>query len=271
MMQVFLHLGFHKTATSSAQAFLHENRELIWPRAALALPGRMRAVSHAVFEHCFARNARSAEAITAAMRAFLSGLTLGPKRRLIISAENLLGPMPLGLDPAPYPAAGESIAALLAAFEVFDWPVEVTLYFSTRAQASWVESIWAHQARKDQLVPFCEDLESFRAGLDQMPLRAQLARICAALPGQKVVSHDVSEFASMRFGAGQPFVDFLSLPRDVQDQFVAVPARNVAPPRAVTEELIALNRVDLLDAELAAAKRAVLQRAGLIAPEGETF
>ena len=262
MMQVLLHLGFHKTATSTAQAFLHENRALVWPRAALALPGRMQAVAQAVFSHGFARNADSAAAITAAMRAFLAGLTLTPNRRLIISAENLLGPMPLGLAPAPYPEAVASTRALLAGFDGLDWPVSVTLYLSTRAQATWAESLWAHQVRKDQLIPFCETLADFRARLDRVPLSEQLARLRAALPETRIITHDLADFGTMPFGAGQPFVDFLAPPREVQDQFRPVPPTNVAPSRAVTEELLALNRSGLFDLELSAAKAAVLARAG---------
>lgn len=261
-MQVLLHLGFHKTATSTAQAFLHENRALIWPRAALALPGRMKPVEQAVFAHGFAPSAASAQGITAAMRAFLAGLTLTPKRRLIISAENLLGPMPVGLSAAPYPEAVASLRAILAGFDGLDWPVSVTVYFSTRAQAAWGESLWAHQVRKDQLIPFSESLSDFRARLDRVPLADQLAQLRAALPETQITTHDVADFDTMRFGAGQPFVDFLALPKQVQDQFRPVPRANAAPPHAVTEELLALNRSGLFDLDLSAAKAAVLARAG---------
>jgi hypothetical protein len=261
-MQVLLHLGFHKTGTSSAQGFLHANRTLIWPQAALVLPGRIRPVAHAVFNHGFERTRTSLSEITTAMRGVLAAMTLGPKRRIVISSENLLGPMPLGLTEAPYPEAAAIVRALLDGFAGLGWSVEVTLYLSTRAQEGWAESLWAHQARKTQPVPFAEDLASFRARLGRVPLAAQLDSLRAGLPEGRFLVHDCADFAAMRFGAGQPFVDFLALPKPLQDQFRPVPRKNVSPPRPVTEELIALNRSALGADALAEAKRALLARAG---------
>lgn len=262
-MQVFLHLGFHKTGTSSAQMFLHENRALIWPRAALVLPGRIRTVAHAVFSHHYERDAGSLAAITAAMRDFLRTMTLGPKRRILISAENLLGPMPRGLTPAPYPDAVAILRALIAGFDAFDWPVQVTLYLSTRAQATWVDSLWAHQVRKDQAIPFTEDLEGFRARMARVSQAEQLDIIRRGMAGVTLVTQDLAGFDALPFGAGQPFLEFLGLPPDQRAAFQPVFRRNVAPPRAVTEALLALNRQGLGEAELAAAKRALLAEAGL--------
>ncbi|PYF11040.1 hypothetical protein C8J30_103135 [Rhodobacter viridis] len=261
-MQVFLHLGFHKTGTSSAQMFLHENRELIWPRAALVLPGRIREVAHAVFAHHYDRDATSLAAITAAMRAFLGTMTLGPNRRILISSENLLGPMPRGVTPAPYPDAAAILRALIAGFAHFDWPVQVTLYLSTRAQGPWVDSLWAHQVRKDQPIPFTEDLESFRARMNRVSQGEQLDILRRNLAGVKLVTQDLSGFDGLPFGAGQPFLDFLALTPEQRAAFQPVFRRNVSPPRAVTEALLALNRQGLGEAELAAAKRALLAEAG---------
>ena len=260
-MQVFLHLGLHKTGTSSAQLFLQENRELIWPRAALVLPGRIRAVEGAVFAHHYNRDGGSLAAITAAMRDFLGTMALGPKRRILISSENLLGPMPRGLTPAPYPDAAAIIRALIAGFDAFDWPVQVTPYLSTRAQGSWVESLWAHQIRKDQMIPFTEDLESFRSRMNRVTQREQLAILHRDLMGIGLVTQDVSEFDGLPFGAGQPFLDFLGLTPAQRAAFRPVGRRNVAPPRAVTEALLQLNRQGLGEEALAAAKRALLAAA----------
>ena len=262
-MQVFLHTGFHKTGTSSAQLFLQENRALIWPRAALVLPGRIRDVAHAVFSHHYERDAGSLAAITAAMRTFLATMVLGPKRRILISSENLLGPMPRGLTPAPYPDAAAILRALIAGFDAFDWPVQVTLYLSTRAQGPWVDSLWAHQVRKDQMIPFTEDLESFRARMNRVSQAEQLDIIRRNVPGVKLVTQDVAGFDAQPFGAGQPFLDFLGLPPGQRAAFQPVLRRNVAPPRAVTEALLALNRQGLGEAELAAAKQALLAEGGL--------
>ncbi|PTV93774.1 hypothetical protein C8J27_11255 [Rhodobacter aestuarii] len=262
-MQVFLHPGFHKTGTTSAQAFLHENRELIWPRAALVLPKRIRDVSQACFDYAETLGAFELREITRAMRAFLADMPLNPNRRMLISAENLLGRMPLGLRDTAYPGAVNILSALIDGFAGLGWPVEVTLYLSTRERTGWVESIWAHQARKTTGKPFTRDLDDFRAAMAPVSLEAQLAEIRAGLPDVALVTHDVASFNAMRFGAGQPFVDFLNLPNHIQDQFVTVERNNVAPPMAVSERFIALNRSGLAREERTAAKRAVLFQAGM--------
>lgn len=268
MMQVFLHLGFHKTATTSAQQFLHENRELIWPRAALVLPGRIRTVAQAVFSHQY--DGQSLAAITEAMQAFLATMALGPKRRIVISSENLLGPMPRGLGPAPYPDAPAIIGALLAGFAPFGWPVEVTIYLSTRAQSAWEESLWAHHVRKRQPLPCTEDLEAFRARMRNASLAAQVKTIRQGLPGAvRLITQDVAGMAALPFGAGQPFVDFLAFPPEQRAALRVVPPGNVSPPRAVTEALLALNRRGLDEAEFAAARQALLAKARMDDPKQE--
>ncbi|RWR33029.1 hypothetical protein D2T29_08245 [Sinirhodobacter populi] len=250
-MRVLLHPGFHKTATTTAQDFLHENRKLIWPHAALVLPARIRPVTEAVF---------AGTGITAAMTAFLRGLDLTPRRTILISGENLLGRMPRGLTGAPYPDAVPNLRALLAAFAGLGWPCEVTLYLSTRDQAGWEESLWAHHARKDRDEPFTDDLASFRARVGQVSLAEQLDRIRAGLPGLRILSHDIAEFAAMPLGPGQPFVDFLALPEAQLRAFRPVAARNASLPREMTERFLALNRD--WNTDTPAAKRALRQAEG---------
>lgn len=246
-MRVLQHPGFHKTATTTAQAFLHENRALIWPHAALVLPARIRSVSEAVF---------AGGDVAGAMARFLRGLALSPRRTLILSAENLLGPMPRGGTDTPYPAALPVLRALISALGSLGWPVDLTLYFSTRAQAGWEESLWAHHARKDRSPPFTDSLAQFRARIGRLPLAEQLARIREGLPGQRIISHDIADLAQAPFGPAQPFVDFLGRAAP----FRPVAPRNAALPRPVTERLLELNRRET-GAALRAAKRAVRQAA----------
>lgn len=244
-MRVLLHPGFHKTATTTAQGFLQENSALIWPHAALVLPARIRPVSAAVF---------AGGDVAGAMRDFLAGLALSPRRTVIISAENLLGPMPRGTAALPYPAAVPALRAILGAFGELGWPVETTLYLSTRDTAGWTESLWAHHARKDRAEPFTDGLETFRARIP--PLAAEVARIRDAFPGLPLLTRDTREFAALPFGPGQPFVDFLG----IDAPFRAIAPRNPSLPRDVTEAFLDLNRTRE-GAALLRAKRALREAA----------
>ncbi len=258
-MRVFLHAGCHKTATTSAQGFLFHNRQRIWPHAALILPKRAQPVTRAVHGYLDDPTPVGLSAITGAMADLLAEMDLTPKRRLLVSAENLLGRMPMGLSPDPYPRAAPILRALLAGFERLGWPVEITIYLSTRPQAAWVESVWAHQLRKDHLFALTDDLPEFAARLSRVPLTEQIAQIAAALPDLTLQTHDLSDLAKAPFGPGQPFLDFLNLPAEKRAAFVAVPPGQIAPPRAISAELLALNRSGLDRRALAAAKRMLLE------------
>lgn len=259
MMRVFLHAGCHKTATTTAQGFLFHNRERIWPHAALILPQRAQPVTRAVHHYLDEPTSTGLVQITQTMAAVLAEMTLTPRRTILISAENLLGRMPMGLTPEPYPDAAPILRALVSAFQGLGWPVEVTLYLSTRPQADWAESVWAHQLRKDHLFPLTDDLPEFAARLSRVPLAEQVARIAAALPDMTLISHDLSDLTRAPFGPGQPFLDFLDLPAEKCAAFVPVPPGQIAPPRATSAALLALNRSELERKALAAAKRALLK------------
>ncbi|MEZ5685960.1 MAG: hypothetical protein R3D78_08710 [Paracoccaceae bacterium] len=258
MMRVFLHAGCHKTGTTSAQGFLFHNRERIWPHAALILPQRAQPVTRAVHACLDDPGPDGRVAITRAMADLLAGMDLHPKRRILVSAENLLGRMPLGLPPEPYPDAAPILRALVAAFEGLGWPVEVTIYLSTRPQKAWAESVWAHQLRKDHLFPLTDDLPEFAARLGRVPLAEQVARIAAALPDLALHHHDLADLAEAPFGPGQPFLEFLNLPAEKRAAFTPVPPGQIAPPRAISAKLLELNRSGLDRRALAAAKRALL-------------
>ncbi|SIS86492.1 hypothetical protein [Phaeovulum vinaykumarii] len=259
MMRVLLHPGFHKTGTTTAQDFLYANRKLIWPRAALVLPWRLGALEAAVFAAAFDRADASLAAVTAEMAAVLADLDLGPRRTILVSCENLLGEMPRGTGHAPYPFAAPILRAVLAAFQALPWPVEVTVHLSLRDQAAWEESVWAHQVRKTaQIVPFTEDLAPFRARLSRVPLAEQVARLQKGVRGVHFDIRDLAALSAAPFGPAQPFVDFLRLSRAQMAEFALPVPANAAPPRAVTEQLLELNRTLTDDRALAQAKRALL-------------
>ncbi len=258
MTRILLHLGFHKCATSSAQAFLHENRQRIWPTTALALPYRLRGIAKKVFWYRFERDDAALADLHASMRTFISELNLTPRRNLILSSENLLGQMPLGTLDEPYPIAVPVVRALTSAFEMLDWPYELTVYFSTRNHEDWVRSVWGHQARKRRNVRITDDLDTFQARLSKVTLQEQFARIQTALPNLTITSADIDALADKPFGVAQPFVDFLALPQAKIAEFTPAPRANQGPGLALAEQMIELNRSDLGPDALHAAKDALI-------------
>ena len=269
MTRVLLHAGFHKTATKSVQDFLTRNGRLIYPRAAIVLPARIRDITRTGFWVQDLPGPAMLARLRDEYRAFLGTLNLAaakgnPGRDLIISAENIAGRLPAGDDAdGPYPAAADLIGALVGALATLPAPVEVTVYLSLRAQDDWARSLYAHTALKRHGVRVTEDQPGFAARLGRVPLADRAAAIAAALPGCRVLIRDIADLADAPFGVAQPFVDFLRLPdADLARLERPLHLHRSADP-ALVDRMVALNRSDLDAAGLAAAKQGLMDGSGM--------
>lgn len=256
MTRVLLHAGFHKTGTTSAQDFLDRNRALIRPYAAILLHPPLTSVAHWVRDYALLPDRRRLQVIT---EEFAEALAREPLdgRDLIISHEELCGPMPLGDAAQAYPHAVPLLGALIAAF----WGAGLTdlhLHFSLRDQAEWVNSVYSHQVRKQSKVRLTEDRDRFTARLMACRLEDQVAAIRAALPDIPITASDLAQAEGV-FGPAQPFVAFLRLPPVVTARLSPPHRLMVAPDRELLARMLELNRSDLPDEALAAAKKALLQ------------
>lgn len=256
MSRVLLHAGFHKTGTTSAQDFLDRNRALIAPHAVILLHPPLTSVAHWVRDHALIPDPRRLQVIA---EEFAEALAREPLqgRDLIISHEELCGPMPLAKTAVAYPHAIPLLGTLIAALAGLGL-TELRLHFSLRDQAGWVDSVYSHQVRKQSKVRLTEDRDSFTARLMACRLEDQVAAIRAALPDVAVTTSDLSQAEGV-FGPACPFVDFLRLPPEVTAQLLPPRRLMVAPGRAVLARMLELNRSDLADEALAAAKKALLQ------------
>lgn len=122
-LDVILHVGAHRTGTTSLQSWLMQNSDLL-ARAGIAVwgPDRTRAGLFAGLtkrpdaitqeDDCLAR--RSA----ARIRAELAALAEAGTRQLIVSDENMLGTMPMNIDQATlYPDARARLDRIAEAFD----------------------------------------------------------------------------------------------------------------------------------------------------------
>ncbi|MDO5630654.1 MAG: hypothetical protein Q4G22_02330 [Paracoccus sp. (in: a-proteobacteria)] len=261
MSRVLLHPGFHKTGTKSVQQFLWANGPLIWPHTALILPARITELTRLAFAQTRAPSPHNLAALGDEMRQFIGGLSLArpgkTPRDVIISAENLIGPMPRG-DGPPYPATALILTELVAALRETIDATEVTIHLSLRDQTAWARSIHAHHARRLNGPRMTASAADLATELARWPL-AQRAAL--TIPGATVTATDIATLAGERWGIAQPFVDFLHLPAAALDQLTPVPHLHRSD-HALTDRMLELNR-SLLDADaLAQSKRALLSPTG---------
>ncbi len=263
MRRVLLHLGLHKTGTTAAQSFLFENRELIWPHFALALPYRTRksGLSRAATNHSVYGTVGTLSEFGSQVRDFLDTLDFGDKRGLLVSEENFSGLRPSRNLEQGYAAAPDLAACLVDSINhrFAGQAVEITIYLSLRQRGSWLRSLWAHDLQRMRQV---QDFDTYREDKDHLPpLQDTVDRIKEKLPSVTVLSEWLEELQLRRFGPGTPFADFLNLPRNKANLLVPPANSNPRLPEDVLAELLDLNRSHLDEAALVEQKKAIVERA----------
>ncbi|MGR3460952.1 MAG: hypothetical protein ACU0AX_02795 [Roseovarius sp.] len=235
-MDIILHLGAHRTATTSlqhhaqARAVALAARGLAFWGPRVTRDGLLAGVLPAPGDHSDAARAARARGRIAlrVARAREAGVT-----RLVVSDENMIGaPRTCLRRRRLYPAAGERMARLGDAFGG-----RITrAVLSIRAQDAWWASVLAYAVARGHRLPSAGDLDRLVTAGRQW--RDVIADVACALPGAEIVI----------------------LPHE---QFAACPAARLARMTGVPDEGGAAAATWLGRApDLPALRRAVAQRGG---------
>lgn len=251
-------MGFHKTGTTSAQAFLRANAKHLWPLMALGLRQQLEPVLHATRGYSTWRDPLSLEKIRSRFTEYLDGLDLGRKRDLLLSSEELSGHM-AGRAGLPSYAAVPQIAEVLEGclLERFGAETRLTFLFTLRAAAPWMESAWAEHVKSSRMaLDFDAFAEANPAAADFAPI-IEATRAAVRSP---VETARLEEIAGAEFGPATPLLDLIGLPRGRRARLEPPRHMNRRRDPEVMRELLALNRSDLDKEALKAAKEALLAR-----------
>lgn len=254
---VVVHAGFHKTGTSSVQALLRQHGKQIWPQHALVLPPRIRGILRVATLHSGLRDPLSLSEYAFRLKEFLSTLSLGAKRGLCISAEDLAGLIPgrnghLGYEAAP--ALMATTARCLT--EVLGNDIDLTFYLSTREKEAWLRSTYWQNLRGSRLI---EGFEAYAETLaEHADLDATARAIAASVAPHPVITRPLEEARDLPLGPGEPLLDLLHIAPASRAQIQPVKAYNAAPPSDLIEAILHLNRSNLDDHTLAEQKAETL-------------
>ncbi|MGJ8611804.1 MAG: hypothetical protein ACSHWY_11955 [Octadecabacter sp.] len=260
---MIVHAGFHKTGTTSAQHYLRANGKHLWKRCALVLSGKLRnnAAKMAVRYSRYGTDGLL-DQYEADLYATLSALDMdvdgSEDRKLLISDENLSGRMPGRDGQMDYGAT----PALMARTEdvicdVFGVETDVIFVFTTRAPDAWLHSTYKHNLRTSRLtMDAAEYAETFRAAAD---LNGAAQAVAAAVTGA-VYTVDIADLTGVE-GPAQPLIDLIDLPPHRRAALTPHPVQNIGPHDGVIADFLALNRSDLTDDALRAAKKDLLGKA----------
>ncbi|MFY0636159.1 MAG: hypothetical protein JXQ91_20280 [Vannielia sp.] len=256
-VRVVVHMGFHKTGTTSAQSFLRRNGKHLWPLMALGLRQQLEPVLFATRAYSTWRDFLSLEKLRLRLTDYLAGLDLGRKRDLLLSSEELAGHM-AGRAGLPDYSAVPEIAQVIEDCLLARFPeADITFFFSLRAPAAWMKSAWGEHVKSSRMTL---DYDSFATA---NPAAANFAPIIEATQSRlrsPVQTAWLEEMADLPFGPATPLLDLMQVPAARRDRLDA--ARHMNPHRdpAVLDALLALNRSDMDDDALRAAKDRLLGR-----------
>jgi hypothetical protein len=264
MRRVLLHLGFHKTGTTSAQGFLRQNAPVIRKHYIFLGPGRTRPMGLTRAALAFTDNGTDAErrAFQSQLSHSLKQLSFGQARGLIISDENIGGRRPdQDLDYA-YKHLPQVLEACIDPIKHHFAPedCDIAVYLSTRDPQAWARSLWGHAVAKTHLSE-AQDAFVTRA-TSVLSLNERVSAVRARLNGIPVRSERLEDLAPQPFGPGAPFADWLKAgPGDFSG---LVPGQHLGKghPAEDLDALHSLNRkipdktvLDLLKAERIAERK----------------
>lgn len=258
-MRIILHAGFHKTGTSSLQAILARHRAALLPHARLVLHDEMadalkRATRFAVGGDPFDLAGFNAAFVTLCERLAAEG-----HRTLILSCEGLSGRTPGKKGITDYSAAvplAQAMSDCVAA--VFGDGADQQFLYTTREAESWLYSAWRHNLSGYRVT---EDFATFRAACAAAAdFPAIITALRAALPRATLTDVALEDIRDLPAGPAEAVLRLLDLPAALRDRIRDLGIRNEGRSPEISAELLALNRSTLSDAEVKAAKAALLRR-----------
>lgn len=258
-MRILLHPGFHKTGTSSLQRGALAALHRLEPFLRLLLTPGMALAARAARRYSAEPTAERLDRVARAFDAALAQFDPADARALLISSEDLCGYLPGLHGVQDYRAAPALVACAAARIRARFDTAQLTVWFTTRDPAAWLQSLYWQNLRAQRLT---EDADRFCARLAPA---ADLDRIVTAtrdLAGGEVRSSPIETCGAAPCGPLGTALGLLGLGAADPGP---LPRHNIGP-RAAAAELLALNRSDLSDEALREAKRAVLRRYRRTAP-----
>ena len=245
MVRVIVHPGFHKTGTSSLQAYLSENRETLAPY--LTFYGKEDFPRAGTAARIYAQKPYPwrLRQFRRALDSFLADIPDAPV--IVLSRETFSGAMPghrrhsgrliTGYDCTAQRLGRQITAALRARFGP---QVEITWFFTVRDLEPWIRSVYGHLLRSIHLT---EDFDTFRAQFPDLPDLSDLARKIArdiGVPAPHLAR--LEDTGARREGPAAALLDLLEVPATVRAGLPAAQRHNPGQDPALEEAFLALNR-----------------------------
>ncbi|MGR3292243.1 MAG: hypothetical protein ACU0C9_13775 [Paracoccaceae bacterium] len=245
MTRVIVHAGFHKTATSSLQDFLHQNRAELKPyfdyygKADFHTAGaKARLYGQRPFRWRLGQFRR-------AFRRFLAEIP--DTQTLVLSRETFAGVMPGHRDVFRRLVSGYASAAIPLAGEIvneiqsrFGKDTKIQFLYTVREQEPWLRSVYGHLLRSIHLT---DDFEAFRGCFDDLPDPEQDARaIATALDPTQVFIARLEDFTDHPEGPAAAVLDLVEVPDSIREKLHPANRKNQGQSPEIEQQFLMLNR-----------------------------
>ncbi len=251
-MRVIVHAGFHKTGTTSLQRALRLNREALKPHLRIRLRPGMIAVCEAARGYSAVPDAINLALFQYELAQLAEGWSARDPRPVLLASEDLSGHMPGRKGVKTYHAAPRLMAALVETLCRIHPGAKPEFYFSTRNADDWLRSCHAQHLCASRLtLSRAEYAKTYRRSANLDAITDNVAKRTACPTHRAALEQ------------GEPLdalLDVIGLPDELRARLrPAVPA-NTAPSPEVLAALLDLNRSEMPEKDLRAAKRALLGR-----------
>ncbi|MDF1718585.1 MAG: hypothetical protein P1U75_18240 [Antarcticimicrobium sp.] len=255
-MRVLLHAGFHKTGTSTVQQALFHNRDALAPHLRLVPRARMAPAGKAARAWSAGGNPVDLALFGYELAQVMEEWDADDPRPMLISAEDLCGQMPGRAGVESYAAAAPLMRTVVDTLATLHPNAAPAFYFSTRQTEDWLASAHAQHLRASRMTLSAEAFAGrYRAAADLATVVDGIAAALAPLPVHRCA---LEQSRARPLGPLDPLLDLLALPEGLRDSLEPQPPVNPALPPDCLQGLLVLNRSDLDDAALRAAKRALI-------------
>lgn len=256
--KIVLHIGFHKTGTSTVQNLLRTNRALLKPHLAMRLKPQMTDLLHATRGYSTWRDKISLAKVARRFDLLLQDLPGMPRRTLVLSAEELSGHMPGRGALADYSAAPELARIYVEWAQRYFPDCEVVIYASTRDPENWLRSAYGEHVKSSSMtLDFTDFVARYGLAAD---LDGVVDDIAAAVPC-RVFRARLEAAQTQRLGPAQPLLDLCNVPPETMARIMPPPVANPALDQDVLLALLDANRTYTDRDARKAAKHAILAAA----------
>lgn len=262
MKRLVLHIGFHRTGTTSTQYFFNSNRLILSEYCAVytaAPPNNLaRAASKWTRRYSRQPNPECIEKFETSFGAFIDLVRTIPQAVAIASDEDFLGHVPLRGTRNDYAEMMPMVAVMGRVLRRnADW-LDARIHLSYRDEGRWLRSLYSHHLRGKRL------RHDFREFCDALAPAINFATLIEsyrlALDGVALSASRLEDNQDMDFGPATPLLKLAEIPIDLVGRLAMTEPQRRGPSDRALRMILRINRNRWIsDARAAAIKKTVVR------------